>query len=85
MPQIRMRERNQLTLPASIANAANIAPNDALDVTYVNGVITIVRAEPTTKKRSIHDFVGIGNGMWGKSAKEIDTHIRAERDSWERK
>jgi len=40
MQQVRSRERNQITLPASIAAAANLRVDDVLEVDVVNGVIT---------------------------------------------
>lgn len=84
MPQVRMRERNQLTIPMAITQAAGIEPNDALEVTYVNGVIIIVPVVKTVKKFSIKDFVGSAHGTWGKTDEEINHFIRNERDSWER-
>ena len=84
MPQVRIRERNQITLPATITSAAKLSPNDALEVNFINGVITLVPVLIQTKRRSIMDYVGSGKGIWGKTAEEIDAHIRSERDSWER-
>lgn len=84
MPQIRMRERNQITIPMAISDAAGLQPNDALDVTYINGVITIIPVSKKTKKLSFMDFVGSAEGIWGKTDKEIDQTLRDERKSWER-
>jgi antitoxin component of MazEF toxin-antitoxin module len=84
MPQIRMRDRNQITLPATIATAANLHADDTLDVNFVNGVITLIPITKKAARRSIMDYVGSANGMWGKTGAEIDAHIRNERDSWER-
>ena len=85
MPQqIRIRERNQITLPATITNAAKLSPNDALEVSFTNGVITLVPVSTQAKRRSILDYVGSAKGVWGKTAEEVDALIRSERDSWER-
>jgi antitoxin component of MazEF toxin-antitoxin module len=84
MTQIRLRDRNQLTLPAAIAAAANLSIDDALEVNLVNGVITLVPVAAMSQRQSIMDFVGMGQGVWGKSKKEVVANIRAERDSWER-
>lgn len=84
MAQIRLRERNQLTLPAAIAAAAKLSPNDALEVNFVNGVITLVPVAQPGARRSIIDFVGIAPGLWGANAAEVDAYLQAERDSWER-
>ena len=84
MAQIRMRERNQITIPMAISDAAGLQPNDTLDVTYINGVITIVPVSKKTKKLSFMDLVGSAEGIWGKTDEEIEQNIRDERDSWER-
>jgi antitoxin component of MazEF toxin-antitoxin module len=84
MPQIRIRDRNQITLPSAIATAANLHADDTLDVNFVNGIITLVPVVKDKTRRSIMDYVGSANGMWGKTKEEIDAHIRNERDSWER-
>ena len=47
MLQIRMLDRNQITLPSMIATAANLQVDDTLDVNFVDGVITLI---PTSKK-----------------------------------
>jgi hypothetical protein len=84
MAQIRLRDRNQLTLPAAIAAAAKLRPDDSLDVSFVNGVITLIPVQRAANRSSIIDFVGSGKGIWGNSAQEIDAYVRQERDSWER-
>ena len=84
MPQIRMRDRNQITLPQVIATAANLHVHDTLEVNFVNGVITLIPIAKQTTRRSIMDYVGSAKGVWGNTGAEIDAHIRNERDSWER-
>jgi antitoxin component of MazEF toxin-antitoxin module len=84
MPQIRMRDRNQITLPAAITTAANLHPDDTLDVNFVNGVITLIPVAKKATRRSIMDYVGSANGIWGNTGAEIDADLRNERDSWER-
>lgn len=84
MTQIRIRERNQITLPASIAVAANLSPNDALEVSFANGVITLIPVNGHNKRRSITDYVGSAKGLWGTTGAEIDALLRDERNSWER-
>ena len=84
MTQIRIRERNQITLPANIAVAANLSPNDTLEVSFANGVITLIPVNPHNKRRSITDYVGSAKGLWGTTGAGIDTQLRDERDSWER-
>ncbi len=82
--RIRIRERNQITLPAAIATAAKLQPEDTLEVDYVNGVITLVPVGAREGKRTITQYVGSAKGLWGKTRSEIDANILAERDAWER-
>ncbi len=39
--QVRVRERNQTTLPSATAKAVDRSANDLLNVEIVNGVITL--------------------------------------------
>ena len=84
MTQIRIRERNQITLPAHIAAAASLSPNDALEVSFANGVITLIPVNANNKRRSIIDYVGSAKGLWGTTGAEIDAQLCDERDSGER-
>ena len=49
MTQIRIRERNQITLPANIVIAASLSPNDTLEVSFANGIITLIPVNPHNK------------------------------------
>jgi bifunctional DNA-binding transcriptional regulator/antitoxin component of YhaV-PrlF toxin-antitoxin module len=85
MHQVRVRDRHQITLPASIARAANINPNDVLSVSYKEGVVTLLTQSVVAKKRpSLMDFAGSANGLYGRTTEEIDAYIANERKSWER-
>lgn len=84
MVQVRIRERNQITLPSAIATAAKLSTNDTLEISLVNGVITMIPVAHKEGRRTIMEFVGMAPGLWGKTRAEIDANMRAERDSWER-
>jgi antitoxin component of MazEF toxin-antitoxin module len=56
MAQIRLRDRNQITLPAAITVAANLSADDALEVSFVNGVITLVPVASQHGHQSTNDF-----------------------------
>lgn len=84
MPEIRMRPKNQLTLPASVVRAAQIELDDRLTVDFVNGVIVITPKKAKTKQVDLMSYVGSGRGIWGKDTAEVDATIRNLRDSWER-
>ena len=84
MPDIRMRRKHQVTLPASIVRQAGIKPDDKLSVRYLNGSIVIT---PKQTERASHDimrFAGIGRGLWGKSPEEVDRTLCEMKNAWER-
>lgn len=81
MPDIRLRHKHQVTLPASVVRAANIKPDDWLSVTYVNGSIIIT---PKQEPSDLMSFAGIGRGLWGETAEEVDQTLRNLKDAWER-
>jgi bifunctional DNA-binding transcriptional regulator/antitoxin component of YhaV-PrlF toxin-antitoxin module len=84
MPEIRMRPKHQITLPASVVRAANLKEDDRLNVDYLNGVIVITQKKSDNKNKSdVMAYAGIGKGLWGDTPDEIDATIRTLRDSWE--
>lgn len=80
MPNVTLSEKNQITLPVSIIEQANLSQNDTLQVSYHNGVITLSTAK--VKTESIMDYLGICKGLYGTEA-EIDVYVAEERASWE--
>ena len=83
MTRIVVRQRNQVTIPKSVADEAGIAEGTVCDLQYANGVITIRLPEPHTPI-DIMQFSGIGKGIWGSSGEEVDRTIAELRDSWDR-
>jgi hypothetical protein len=70
MPEIRMRPKHQLTLPAQIVREARLNLDDRLEVTYTNGVI-VLTPWPVASSSSEFDlmaYAGIGKEIWGDSA-----------------
>lgn len=84
MTQIRVRPKHQITIPARIAEAAHIRPGDVLDVSYANGVVTLIPANRKERKESVMVYAGIAQGVWGRTTTEIEAGLQAGRDSWER-
>lgn len=77
MPEIRMRPKHQVTLPANIVREAKLALDDRLEVTYTNGVIILT---PRSKQSAPNTFnlmsyAGICKGMWGNTADEVNQYI----------
>jgi antitoxin component of MazEF toxin-antitoxin module len=85
MPEIRMRPKHQITLPASVVRAANLKAEDRLQVDYLNGAIIITPKKPAHQQTDdVMAYAGIGKGLWGESAEQIEANIAQLRDSWER-
>ena len=81
--QVRVREKHQITLPASVARAANIHPNDVLEVTLTSSGITLTTKRTERKVRSLMGLMGSMKGVYGKNDQELENYIKEERASWE--
>ena len=55
-----------------------------LDVSYANGVVTLIPANRKERKESVMVYAGIVQGVWGQTTIEIEAGLQAARDSWER-
>lgn len=84
MAQVRVRNKHQITIPARIAESANIKQDDMLEVAYNNGVVTLIPVSRKKRKESAMAYAVIAQGIWGKTTFEIDTEQQNSRDSWER-
>ncbi|NTV66326.1 MAG: AbrB/MazE/SpoVT family DNA-binding domain-containing protein [Chlorobaculum sp.] len=84
MSQVRVRSKNQITIPARIAALANIRPDDLLEITCKNGVITLTPATRAPKQQSALSYAGIARGTWGETTDEIEAELKESRDSWDR-
>ena len=84
MPHVRIREKNQVTLPICIVRDADIHENDLLDVAYKNGIITLSVKKAAEKKRPLMDFVGATRGLYGQDAAQVAQYLDSERDTWDR-
>ncbi|NTU96606.1 MAG: AbrB/MazE/SpoVT family DNA-binding domain-containing protein [Chlorobiaceae bacterium] len=84
MSKIRVRKKNQITIPLRIAEQAGIKPDDILEISSSAGIVTLVPVGRKGKKRSALDYAGIARGVWGDTAEEIEMELKKDRDSWER-
>lgn len=86
MPEVRLRPKGQLTIPASIIEKAQLTKGVMLDVELVNGVITLT-PQPKGKLRAREDIMacaGIFQGAWGNDPNKVDEALSKLRDEWER-
>ena len=85
MPEVRMRAKNQFTLPASLVRESGIQIDYKLSVSLVNGSIVITPMGP--KHQGLSDvmaFAGIAQGVWGDSPEEVENTLQRDRATWER-
>ena len=86
MPEVRLRPKGQVTIPASIIEKAHLTEDVMLDVELVNGVITMT-PHPQGKgctREDIMAYAGIFQGAWGDTPKKVDETVSKLRDEWER-
>ncbi|MDO5624197.1 MAG: AbrB/MazE/SpoVT family DNA-binding domain-containing protein [Pseudomonadota bacterium] len=81
MPDVRMRPKHQLTLPAAIVRQANIHTDDVLHVDYVNGAI-ILTPQTDDAKDDVLSYAGIFSGAWGDTPEQADDTLRKLRAEW---
>ena len=84
MTPVVVRQRNQVTIPKAIAEAAGITEGTVMDFVYSDGVITVTLPEHRKKPIDLAEIQGVLKGVWGKDQEEIDRNIRETRDSWDR-
>ncbi len=88
MPQVKLREKGQVTIPAELlqewSRLNHVATNDTIDVQLSNGVLMLIPSKRNAAKRDLMSFAGAGKGLWGNSQAEIETTIQELRNSWTR-
>jgi hypothetical protein len=84
MPEVKMRSKNQVTIPASIVEKAHLAENCKFDVEYMNGVIIFTPLNPASKKDDVLSYAGLFSGAWGKTPSAVETTIKNLHDEWEK-
>jgi antitoxin component of MazEF toxin-antitoxin module len=88
MPQVKLREKGQVTIPADLlqewSRKNQVATNDSIEVSLSNGVLMLIPSKRHTAKRDIMSFAGAGKGLWGNTHEDIETSIQQLRNSWTR-
>lgn len=80
MTPVVVRQRNQITIPKAIAEAAGITEGTVIDLVYANGVITVSLPEHVRQPVDLSRWIGIGHGAWGRTEEEVDRYLRELRD-----
>jgi bifunctional DNA-binding transcriptional regulator/antitoxin component of YhaV-PrlF toxin-antitoxin module len=77
MDRVRLRAKNQLTLPESVARAVDAHPGDQFRIwVEEDGTIAL--------RKSGASSYGKFPGLWGSTSEEIAAHLDELRDEWER-
>jgi bifunctional DNA-binding transcriptional regulator/antitoxin component of YhaV-PrlF toxin-antitoxin module len=88
MSEVKLREKGQVTIPAELLQEwkkhNNVSVNDTVNVQLANGVLMLIPKKRNKEKRTVMSFAGVGKGLWGRSADEVDANIQTLRDSWTR-
>ncbi len=88
MPQVKLREKGQVTIPAELlqewSRTNHVAANDTMEVSLSNGVLMLIPSKRHTAKRDLMSFAGVGKGLWGSTQDEIEASIQDLRSSWTR-
>jgi hypothetical protein len=88
MPQVKLREKGQVTIPADLlqewSRQNHVATNDTIEVNLFNGVLMLIPSKRHTAKRDIMSFAGAGKGLWGNTHEEIEKSVQELRNSWTR-
>lgn len=84
MPEVRLRSKGQVTIPASILREAHLADDAVFDVDLLNGVITFTPRHTKHDRENILSFAGVFHGAWGKTSVAVDKTLGDLRDERER-
>ena len=83
MPEVWIRQRNQITIPVDIARELGLGPGSLCRMDVVNGVITITPSHHAAPL-PLASYAGCAQGAWGASPEEVEAAVAADRASWDR-
>lgn len=75
--EVRLRRKNQLTLPEAIAEQLGVQPGDRLLMTIDERQPNVIRMRPIRES-----YAGAAVGIYG-TVKEAAEYVRSERESWD--
>ena len=92
MPLAKLKEKGQVTIPASVREQIHATLGDVFDVAVEGGNIVLKPQEVVARKakRPVAKSAGVDIGRWigagkgaFKSANDVDAFMRAERQQWD--
>jgi AbrB family looped-hinge helix DNA binding protein len=89
MTLVKLKEKGQVTIPASVRQQISAHKGDVFEVAVTNGNIVLKPQEVVSRKRSaktkkgvdISPWIGSGKGLFN-SPEEAAAFIKLERASW---
>ena len=84
MPEVTIRPKGQITIPAEIMQSWHLRAHDRVNITLVNGIVTMTPIKRKAVSKSLMSFAGVGRGVWGDTPEEVETTINENRNSWNR-
>ena len=84
MPEVRLRSKGQLTIPAAILEKAQLSTGASFEIALVNGVITLTPKVRISNQEDIMAYAGIFKGAWGDSPDAVNSNLDTNRDEFER-
>ena len=86
MPEVKLREKGQVTIPSEILQEwrekTHVQINDAVHVVFANGIVMLIPKKRRNAKRDILSFAGIGKGLWGDTPAAIEESLQETRKAW---
>jgi AbrB family looped-hinge helix DNA binding protein len=84
MPEVTIRPKGQITIPAEIMQSWHLQTHDRVNITLVNGIVTMTPIKRKEASKSIMSFAGAGRGIWGDTPEKVEATINENRNSWNR-
>jgi len=92
MSLVKLKEKGQVTIPATVRKQLSAEIGDVFEVVVANGNIglkpqDVVSRKAVQKKQKrggvdISKYIGSAKGLFG-SPEDVDAYIRSERDQWD--
>ena len=92
MPRVTLKEKGQLTIPATVREQIAASTGDVFEVVVVNGDIVLTPQDVMSRQKAkravrrkgvdISRWIGAGKGQF-KTPEEAASFIHAERAQWD--
>ena len=80
MPEVRLRSKGQITIPAAVLESANVSTDAIFEVALVSGVITLTPKGRAVEREDVMAFAGVFKGAWGETPEAVSKALDEHRD-----